>query len=204
MLLRSIDESIPNNKGNNTAADSIDLKSPSDDAIDHINEVKVVLKKPKIESNDSKITEKEYSEFIKADTEEDKEEIPKEKKEHMINQLLKSYNLKFIQKWQFTINYRLWQLLHSSKLFCFSDIIGNFIYYIDHSTMATIYYENSDVYIGGIINGKKTGNGTFVYDNGESIYEGEWLNDKRNGKGIQITKNGTYSGNFFEYKIQLS
>ena len=116
----------------------------------------------------------------------------------MINQLLKSYNLKFIQKWQFTINYRLWQLIHSSKLFCFSDIIGNFISYIDHATMATIYYENNDVYIGDIMNGKKTGNGTFVYDNGESIYEGEWLNNKRCGKGTQITKNGTYSGNFFE------
>jgi hypothetical protein len=61
-----------------------------------------------------------------------------------------------------------------------------------------IYYENGDIYIGGVIQGKRSGNGILAYDNNKSIYEGEWLNDKRNGTGNQITQEGKYSGTFAE------
>eukprot|EP00826_Nyctotherus_ovalis_P014130 TRINITY_DN13901_c0_g1_i1.p1 TRINITY_DN13901_c0_g1~~TRINITY_DN13901_c0_g1_i1.p1 ORF type:complete len:361 (-),score=90.90 TRINITY_DN13901_c0_g1_i1:673-1623(-) len=56
--------------------------------------------------------------------EERKEEMPKERKEQILNQILQNYNLKFLKEWQFTINYRLWQLLHSSQLFSLSNFIG--------------------------------------------------------------------------------
>lgn len=62
----------------------------------------------------------------------------------------------------------------------------------------TVYYDNGDVYMGDIIQGKKSGKGTLCYDKGKSVYEGEWLDNKRCGKGKQVTKEGTYSGNFVE------
>ena len=67
---------------------------------------------------------------------------------------------------------------------------------LDIPVTTTVYYDNGDMYIGDIVQGKKSGVGTLSYDKGSSVYEGEWFNDKRNGKGKQITKAGKYPGTF--------
>jgi len=59
-----------------------------------------------------------------------------------------------------------------------------------------INYKNEDLYVGEMLRGKRSGIGSFVYDNNKSMYEGEWLNDMRNGIGTQITTEGTYKGFF--------
>jgi len=128
---------------------------------------------------------------VKSNVGEKKQEIPKDKKEYTINQILQNYNIKFLKEWQFAINYRLWQLFHSSKLFALSN-------FIDDPIMTTIYYENGDIYIGEVLHGKRVNTGTLIFDEGNSIYEGKWENDKRNGKGKQSSKEGTYSGTFME------
>ena len=50
-----------------------------------------------------------------------------------------------------------------------------------------IQYGNS--YIGEFNDGKRGGQGTFIYPSGY-IYEGEWKDDKRNGQGTIIYLNG--------------
>lgn len=127
-----------------------------------------------------------------------KKEPLDEKKVEMISQLLRNHNLKFLKEWQFTINYRLWQFLHSPMLFCFSDFSSRLGVTVDTPVTADIYYENGDIYIGEVVQGKRFGNGILAYDNNKSIYEGEWLNDKRNGTGKQVTGEGKYSGAFIE------
>lgn len=44
-------------------------------------------------------------------------------------------------------------------------------------------------YHGNIVDGKKEGNGDFVFEDGTK-YSGEWKNNTQNGKGILIDKNG--------------
>ena len=132
------------------------------------------------------------------ETEEKKEIKDDPKKMEMVKHTLSDYNFKFLKEWQFTINYRLWQFIHSSMLFCFSDFSSIFFFILDAPVSVTLYYENGDTYTGEVIQGKRHGNGTLAYDNNKSIYEGEWVNDKRSGKGNQITKDGKYSGEFLE------
>ena len=47
------------------------------------------------------------------------------------------------------------------------------------------------------INGKREGNGKYIFEDGE-YYIGEFKNNKRNGKGIEYYKNGNikYEGEF--------
>eukprot|EP00826_Nyctotherus_ovalis_P040581 TRINITY_DN4014_c0_g1_i13.p1 TRINITY_DN4014_c0_g1~~TRINITY_DN4014_c0_g1_i13.p1 ORF type:complete len:250 (+),score=62.65 TRINITY_DN4014_c0_g1_i13:261-1010(+) len=121
--------------------------------------------------------------------------------EFLTYQLLKNYNIHFIKQWQFTINYRIWELTHFPRLFCFSEYSSNFVhkYVLEIPVSTTVYYDNGDTYMGDIMQGKRWGNGTLSYDKGKSVYEGEWVNDKRNGKGKQVSKEGSYSGSFVEY-----
>jgi len=46
----------------------------------------------------------------------------------------------------------------------------------------TIHYENGDVYIGALENGKKEGYGTYKTISG-SYYEGNFKNDEKHGHG---------------------
>ena len=55
-------------------------------------------------------------------------------------------------------------------------------------------------FTGERINGKKEGNGTYVWNDG-SIYKGEFSNDLMNGKGLlTIPGKGSYEGNFINGK----
>lgn len=63
--------------------------------------------------------------------------------------------------------------------------------------------QNTGEYTGQYVNGKKQGQGTMMYSNGDK-YTGEWLNDKQNGNGIMEYsygdryegewRNGLYNG----------
>ena len=52
-----------------------------------------------------------------------------------------------------------------------------------------IVRNEQSVYIGSYQNGKKNGQGKFIWKNGY-IYEGSWKNNKREGKGVSILRNG--------------
>ena len=56
--------------------------------------------------------------------------------------------------------------------------------------------ETNGTYTGNRENGKKSGTGTFKWNDG-TVYEGEWKEDKINGKGkLTIPNKGTYEGDF--------
>lgn len=56
--------------------------------------------------------------------------------------------------------------------------------------------ETNGTYTGNRENGKKSGTGTFKWNDG-TVYEGEWKEDKINGKGkLTIPNKGTYEENF--------
>ena len=61
-----------------------------------------------------------------------------------------------------------------------------------YNKIQTKIYSNGS-YKGGLIDGKKNGEGVLTYYSGE-VYNGDWVNDKRNGKGKNIWK----SGNIYE------
>lgn len=50
-------------------------------------------------------------------------------------------------------------------------------------------------YCGDRVDGKRHGNGTFVFVNGD-IYSGEWQDDMPNGYGQYIATNWTFTGSF--------
>ena len=51
-------------------------------------------------------------------------------------------------------------------------------------------FKNGDIkYDGDFVNGKREGNGKYIYEDSE-YYIGQWLNDKRHGKGKEYYKNG--------------
>lgn len=62
--------------------------------------------------------------------------------------------------------------------------------------MSKIEWQNGDRYDGGLVAGKKHGQGTFVWGDGKR-YEGEWSNDAINGRGKLVYTNGDkYEGEF--------
>lgn len=92
-----------------------------------------ISSEPQIDSHNLESHEPEnpvlINKFDSIQEDEKHKEIPKEEKERMTKQILQNYNLKFIKEWQFTINYRMWQLIHSAKLFGFSDFLSIFMNY---------------------------------------------------------------------------
>ena len=59
-----------------------------------------------------------------------------------------------------------------------------------------INFDNGDRYIGGIVNGKKNGKGTYFFKDG-STYVGEYKNDVKEGKGKYFFASGNkYDGDF--------
>jgi len=134
---------------------------------------------------------KEMCEKLKSESEA-MEELKKEQaeeKDKIIGKLLEKYNFKFIQNWQNTVNFRIWNNSHSSTLFCLSK-------FVDIIMNTTIYYESGDIYSGEICKGKRHGSGTLVFEDGSGIYVGDWKDDKRQGNGNQVTQNGKYTGQF--------
>ena len=51
-------------------------------------------------------------------------------------------------------------------------------------------YNDTSVFEGEYLNGKKNGKGKEYYFDGRLIFEGEYLNGKRNGKGKEYYSNG--------------
>ena len=67
------------------------------------------------------------------------------------------------------------------------------------------YYENGNLrYKGDFINGKKEGNGKYIYENG-NYYIGEWKNDLKHGKGKLYDKDNKiiYEGDFINGKKNI-
>ena len=66
---------------------------------------------------------------------------------------------------------------------------------------ATVEYEGYGVYSGAFSGGKRSGDGTFLWENGEN-YVGEWKSDQISGKGILTQLDGTVqSGTFRKGKL---
>ena len=66
------------------------------------------------------------------------------------------------------------------------------------SGQGTYIWDNGDKYIGNWANGKRDGQGTTTMANGDS-YEGNWKNSKLNGPGTYVWANGVkYVGNFVD------
>ena len=61
-----------------------------------------------------------------------------------------------------------------------------------------LYYKNGTIkYDGDFVNGRKEGNGKYIYEDG-NYYIGEWLNNRKNGRGILYKSDGNiiYTGVF--------
>ena len=56
-------------------------------------------------------------------------------------------------------------------------------------------YDDSLIFEGEYLNGKRNGKGIEYYNNGEKKFEGEYLNGKRHGKGIEYDINGRWEFN---------
>lgn len=66
---------------------------------------------------------------------------------------------------------------------------------------ATVVFEGIGTYSGNFKDGKRSGEGSFVWDTGE-YYVGKWTNDKIHGKGTLIFSDGTtYTGTFQRGKL---
>lgn len=69
-----------------------------------------------------------------------------------------------------------------------------------NESVQTVEVETNGKYTGNRLDGKKTGVGTYVWNNGD-IYEGEFKDDLMHGTGkLYIVENGTYEGEFVEGK----
>ena len=65
------------------------------------------------------------------------------------------------------------------------------------STFGKLKYKNGNVYEGQLLNGKRSGNGTMTFSNGD-VYVGMWKNDQMNDfEGLYTFSNGNeYKGSF--------
>lgn len=120
----------------------------------------------------------------------------------------------FLVCWSNTRNFKTWLEEHPS------DLAGrsSFANYI---RKAVIHYENGDVFVGELNNGKrqgvgileeksgdkyegswlndlKSGTGTYTSKAQDKIYDGDWREDMRWGNGREITQFYQYSGSFFK------
>lgn len=69
-----------------------------------------------------------------------------------------------------------------------------------NESVQAVEIETNGKYTGNRLDGKKTGTGTYVWNNG-NIYEGEFSEDLMHGKGkLYIVGKGTYEGEFVEGK----
>ena len=61
----------------------------------------------------------------------------------------------------------------------------------DSYTFEVINYPNGDKYIGELQDGKKHGQGLYIWESGD-VWYGEWDNDQRYGHGIYAWYSGKY------------
>ena len=67
---------------------------------------------------------------------------------------------------------------------------------VPQNGMATVIYFGVGTYSGSFAEGKRSGEGTFVWDTGE-YYTGQWYSDRISGNGTLVFADGTtYSGTF--------
>ena len=67
-------------------------------------------------------------------------------------------------------------------------------------SLPTVEARYRKVYVGGWVNDKKQGNGTYYY-NAQKYYEGEWYENMRNGWGRMYYEDGsTYEGEWYNDK----
>lgn len=120
----------------------------------------------------------------------------------------------FLVAWSNTHNFKTWLEEHPTYLAARSS----FAKYI---RKAVIHYENGDVYVGELNNGKrhgtgileersgdkyegcwlndqKSGTGTYTSKAQDKIYDGDWREDMRWGNGREITQTYQYSGSFYK------
>lgn len=68
-------------------------------------------------------------------------------------------------------------------------------------TIQEINYADDSKYLGNIVNGKRHGDGTYTWTNGDE-YTGEWKEDKRHGRGTFVWTNGNrYEGEWKDGKM---
>ncbi len=82
--------------------------------------------KKRVQPGPSEFEMIDWNGILPAYKEEEENKAPRPDKGRLTRQVLERYNFKWLKEWQFTINYRMWQLIHSPKLFCFSDAVGTF------------------------------------------------------------------------------
>ena len=86
--------------------------------------------------------------------------------------------------------------------------IGYFIFPIIKLIQENIYFDKVNYglnsYEGYFFNGKRDGNGKFIYDGGEYCYVGNWMNNYKHGKGTIYDKLGDiiYEGEFAKDKFE--
>lgn len=108
---------------------------------------------------------------------------PEEKKVSKYKKFTKGLKSSFIAKWTNSENFKLWIQNHNPNSAHLSEHCGQV-------TSDGIFYENGDIYKGGLCGGKRNGIG--ILTNKDWSYEGEWKNDVKSGKGTLTKNDGSY------------
>ncbi|EGR31580.1 hypothetical protein IMG5_106320 [Ichthyophthirius multifiliis] len=175
-----------------------------------------------LESDDESQQQSQNYQQMKG-VEDDKIKYLKQQKKLIKNSynFLKKYNTKFIFEYLQTQNYKFWKQNHDESIALRS------INSIENNTKAIIFFQNGEVYAGGMQNGLKNGKGckfdqidqkieicenylnnlkqghTVIKSirNSEFYFEGQYINDMREGFGNLIFENQKYTGNFKNDKL---
>ena len=84
------------------------------------------------------------------------------------------------------------KLEYKGKYFNGKEVGDNSAYLWQELTFGVINYENGDKYVGELKDGKKHGQGLYLWINGD-VWYGKWYGGKRDGYGIYISNSGNYS-----------
>ena len=84
------------------------------------------------------------------------------------------------------------KLEYKGKYFNDKKVGDNNAYLWQELTFGVINYENGDKYVGELKDGKKHGQGLYLWINGD-VWYGKWYGGKRDGYGIYISNSGNYS-----------
>lgn len=100
-------------------------------------------------------------------------------------ELTKRFDMKFLTAWSGTVNFKCWVVAHDQRIANLSDTCGR-------SPNNTVYYDNGDIYSGGLLNGKRHGEGMQAEYLTGLVYNGGWEDDLRQGYGNLSSKNQDY------------
>ena len=84
------------------------------------------------------------------------------------------------------------KLEYKGKYFNDKKVGDNSAHLWQELTFGVINYENGDKYVGELKDGKKHGQGLYLWING-GVWYGKWYGGKRDGYGIYISNSGNYS-----------